>query len=98
MDKYSFGIPNTEPGGILIALRFVLVVKPRDKRTSQNPVIIICFYTLLLEVSQHGVGACRDFTEPLATPFPSVSLRRALRSHALVQGGRDKGCICFMTH
>lgn len=68
MDKNSFGIPNTEPGGILIALRFVLVVKHCDKRTSQNiPVSIICFYTLLLEVSQHGGGACRDFTAPLAT-------------------------------
>lgn len=52
----------------MIALHFVLVVKHCDKGTSQNiPVSIICFYTLILEVSQHCGGACRRFTSLLAT-------------------------------
>lgn len=44
------------------------------------------------------VGLARASHHPLLPPFPSASLCRALHSHALVQGGRDKGCICFMTH
>lgn len=52
----------------MIALHFALAVKHCDKGTSQNiPVSIIFFYTLLLEVSQHGGGACRGFTSPLVT-------------------------------
>lgn len=44
------------------------------------------------------VGLAGASHHPLLPPFPSASLRRALHSHAPVQGGRDKGCVCFMTH
>lgn len=65
--RIHLALSNTDLD-ILIALRFVLVFKPCDKETSPNiPVSIICFYTLLLEVSQHDGGACRGFASPLAT-------------------------------
>lgn len=90
---------NTDPGDILIALRFVLVASTVTKgrpKTSlwASSASMPCSWKFLSMV----VGLSGASHHPLLPPFPSVSLPRALHSHALVQGGRDKGCICLMTH